>query len=66
MRTVKFTVEVNTGNASFDGSNLEHELALILREIARDVENGATQWNIKFGISDSNGNNVGKFYTTEG
>ncbi len=66
MRTIKFNVEVNTGNSSFDGDNLEHELALILREIARNVENGATQWGIKFGISDSNGNSVGKFYTTKG
>ena len=49
------TLEIETGNAAFADGNEAAELARILREAARKIENGHTE----FKLHDYNGNRVG-------
>lgn len=51
-----FTVKFDTENAAFE-ENPEEETASVLRRIADDVRNGATE-----GVArDSNGNTIGRW-----
>lgn len=52
-----FKVTMNTDNDAFQGDSpsLNHEVARILRDIAKKLEQGATGGNCR----DSNGNTVG-------
>ncbi len=60
-----FTLAIKTDNAAFgddDDSELGHELATILRDLARHLEEFA---NLGSGtVQDSNGNTVGKYILT--
>ena len=49
------TIEIETGNAAFADGNEAAELARILREAARKIENGHTEFKLR----DYNGNRVG-------
>ena len=49
------TIEIETGNEAFADGNEAAELARILREAARKIENGHTE----FKLHDYNGNRVG-------
>ena len=52
-----FKLEINTGNAAFDGDNKEYEICRILESISRKIEDGQTYGK----LIDINGNNVGKW-----
>ena len=49
------TIEIETSNAAFADGNEAAELARILREAARKIENG----HMGFKLYDYNGNHVG-------
>ena len=49
------TIEIETGNAAFADGNEAAELARILREAARKIDNRHTE----FKLHDHNGNRVG-------
>ena len=49
------TIKIETGNEAFANGCEAHELACILREAARKIENGHTG----FKLYDHNGNRVG-------
>ena len=49
------TIEIETGNEAFADGNEAAELARILREAARKIENGHTEFKLR----DYNGNRVG-------
>ena len=49
------TIEIETGNEAFADGNEAAELARILREAARKIDNGHTE----FKLHDYNGNRVG-------
>jgi hypothetical protein len=52
-----FTLTLKTENAAFEGDNLEHEIARILRVIADKLENGYRHGTAR----DLNGNMVAQF-----
>ena len=58
-----FHLSIRTDNDAFSGGNLETEIARILIEVARGVQTGAVQTDIRFRIPDLNGNNVGSYNT---
>lgn len=60
MTKSKFDLAVDTDNAVFDGDNLRSEVAYLLREVARRLEQGedATYYR---SVLDANGNVVGRF-----
>ena len=49
------TITINTGNASFEEPYKEQEIARILRELARKIENGSEPEK----LMDINGSKVG-------
>ena len=49
------TIEIETGNEAFADGNEAAELARILREAARKIQRGHTEFKLR----DSNGNHVG-------
>ena len=49
------TIEIETGGEAFADGNEAAELARILREAARKIENGHTEFKLR----DYNGNRVG-------
>lgn len=51
------TVQIQTGNAAFDGNDLA-ECARILREAAKRLDNGDERGFLR----DFNGNTVGRFW----
>ena len=53
-----FKLEIDTGNAAFDGGACREEVARILREAADQVETGVSNQS---GIYDINGNRCGSF-----
>lgn len=52
-----FKLEIDTGNAAFDGGTCREEVARILRHVASKIENGASE----SACIDINGNTVGRF-----
>ena len=52
------TIEIETGNEAFANGCEAHELACILREAARKIDNGG----MEFKLYDHNGNRVGYCY----
>jgi hypothetical protein len=52
------TITIKTGNAAFQDGNKNYELARILKEVVKKLENGYDPEDIY--IMDINGNNVGK------
>ena len=56
------TIKIETGNAAFADGNEAAELARILREAARRIEDGHTE----FKPCDYNGNRVGYCYYEPG
>lgn len=55
---MKFSLEIDSSNAAFEDNSGFDEVARILRDAARHVENG----NVRQCLRDSNGNKVGEFY----
>ena len=58
----KFKLEIEMGNAAFDGISRFFEAGRILAEVAHRVEEGAREGIVQ----DHNGNTVGSFWTEEG
>lgn len=59
----KFELWIETDNAAFDDEGRDFELAALLRQLARRIENGVLyevpgKWR---DVRDFNGNIVGKF-----
>lgn len=52
---MKFTLEVESGDAAFVQAGARHETARILREVANAVEEGYNEFTLR----DINGNRVG-------
>ena len=50
------TVAFKTGNAAFEDDR-EHEIAIILRQIAKEIDGGRRSGTIR----DSNGNKIGTY-----
>jgi hypothetical protein len=57
---MKFTIDMDCGNAAFDDANRDFEVARILRKLADDLEDGRVNANgeRKY-LRDINGNFVG-------
>ncbi len=49
------TITIKTGNAAFEGDNMNYEIARILRNLAEKIEND----NMPSKLMDINGNKVG-------
>lgn len=56
--TDKLEVEIDLGNAAFEGDNRPVEVARILRALADRIDTGATDGL----LHDINGNRVGRWY----
>lgn len=54
---MKFSLEIESSNTAFEDNYGFDELARILREVARLVENG----NVRQSVRDVNGNAVGEY-----
>jgi hypothetical protein len=57
-----FKLEINTDNDAF--TDVQEELARILRALARDLAEGGDYLNSERSVRDSNGNCVGSFTLT--
>lgn len=57
------TLSVRTDNAAFEGENLDHECARILRRIAARIEQGDYTSKAQT-VADANGNDVGRWKLT--
>jgi type II secretory pathway component PulF len=55
------TITIKTGNAAFQDDNKNYELARILKEVVKKLENGYSLEDIN--IMDINGNCVGNIET---
>jgi hypothetical protein len=55
-----FNLNLETGNAAFDDGNAPHEIARILRDVARRIEGGEDCYKFR-NVLDVNGNIVGQF-----
>ena len=60
-----FTLNIDTGNAAFEGSGLGNEVSRILRELAAHLEDmDATELPLEARLRDINGNTVGSWRIT--
>lgn len=57
-----FKLEIQTGNAAFEGSSLEEEIGRILYTVADRVQRGGNQSGL---CKDLNGNTVGEWSITD-
>jgi len=61
----RFTLTIDTDNAAF-AEDRGQELARILRETARRVQNDVETMGFSFAVQDSNGNIVGRAELLDG
>jgi hypothetical protein len=57
-------ITVNMDNAAFDNYFSGEELARILQELARNVQESVLSAGLKIGVRDFNGNTVGELKIT--
>ena len=58
---MEFRLNINLDNDAFQGPDGRHEIAQILKECARKIEDGSKESSLR----DINGNKVGKYAITQ-
>lgn len=58
---MKLIIEITCDNAAFNENGMEIECAMVLRDVAQNVEDGQSKGSAR----DTNGNIVGSFHFDE-